>query len=675
MSSGYTPTFGDWTAVAQTYGSDIANMLQQNNIPLSQVAQTVAKAYPNYSYGASGTYSGGQSGIVQSGGQGTTSSPSFTVQQNPATQAVQQFFSGSGGGGQGTVNMSGANNPNFQTSLLGAQALEAVGLNPTKTATINPSPADTPTSSQFAQSGVSAVSSPTQVDISGYKMPTPGASMPAGTGTVFNAAQQPPPTVSGAMPVKGGIPGVAPDIQYTQPTRPELRHGVTPQPISPYITPAQQPTGAQFGQTQPFAMPPPAPNISATMPTVTPPTTPTITGPISGLSAMATPPGPPSLPAGYGPAANVVKHMAGGGQVGAGNTDTVPAMLTPGEYVINRDAAQQIGRGRLDRLNAEAPRHMQGGGEVYAMGADAQNPTQSSDAQSYAFNMLSPQEQVALQGGGTAAQRVQQKYNQLVNNYQGSSGSPTPMWAQSGGANPANRPIAQVHPQAPAAPAGGLGTNYYQTGSGPRVADYMAGRASGPPAQNLGYSGSLDQWLSQYGHTPQGQAYIAQNGNVGEVQRYLQNLTTPQTISPGSPAYGTAPRASLVSPPAGYGPAPRAQLVGLPPGQGEAYDPKTYGINTGGPNIGGSIASGIGQIGSAIAQGLSKVASTPYHWLQNAIPSPSDFKSQTPDIVLQGHQVGQPNTPGGYVLMAQPHDQGGQDNTGYPQSPYGINLS
>lgn len=36
---------------------------------------------------------------------------------------------------------------------------------------------------------------------------------------------------------------------------------------------------------------------------------------------------------------------------GGGTTDTVPAMLTPGEYVINRDAARKIGKSTLDRLN------------------------------------------------------------------------------------------------------------------------------------------------------------------------------------------------------------------------------------------------------------------------------------------------------------------------------------
>ena len=43
--------------------------------------------------------------------------------------------------------------------------------------------------------------------------------------------------------------------------------------------------------------------------------------------------------------------MAGGGDVRGQNTDTVPAMLTPGEFVIRKDAADQIGPEKLHMLN------------------------------------------------------------------------------------------------------------------------------------------------------------------------------------------------------------------------------------------------------------------------------------------------------------------------------------
>ena len=33
------------------------------------------------------------------------------------------------------------------------------------------------------------------------------------------------------------------------------------------------------------------------------------------------------------------------------NTDTVPAMLTPGEFVIKRDSAKKIGYDKLNKIN------------------------------------------------------------------------------------------------------------------------------------------------------------------------------------------------------------------------------------------------------------------------------------------------------------------------------------
>ena len=50
-----------------------------------------------------------------------------------------------------------------------------------------------------------------------------------------------------------------------------------------------------------------------------------------------------------GPRADrAVKRFATGGNVG---TDTVPALLTPGEFVINKQSAQNIGYGSLNRMN------------------------------------------------------------------------------------------------------------------------------------------------------------------------------------------------------------------------------------------------------------------------------------------------------------------------------------
>ena len=57
-----------------------------------------------------------------------------------------------------------------------------------------------------------------------------------------------------------------------------------------------------------------------------------------------------------------------GGRIGAynkgGSVDTVPAMLTPGEYVINKSAAQAIGYGNLNRMNKSGVAHFNLGGAV-----------------------------------------------------------------------------------------------------------------------------------------------------------------------------------------------------------------------------------------------------------------------------------------------------------------------
>ena len=71
----------------------------------------------------------------------------------------------------------------------------------------------------------------------------------------------------------------------------------------------------------------------------------------------------------------VAKKVGGfnkGGQVpGQGNTDTVPAMLTPGEFVMSKGAVDQIGVGNLMAMNkagggTNKPKMMKfaGGGSV-----------------------------------------------------------------------------------------------------------------------------------------------------------------------------------------------------------------------------------------------------------------------------------------------------------------------
>ena len=63
------------------------------------------------------------------------------------------------------------------------------------------------------------------------------------------------------------------------------------------------------------------------------------------------------------PGKKTIKKMAKGGGVGS---DTVPALLTPGEFVINKQSAQSIGYGNLANMN-----RYNTGGKVAALGAAA----------------------------------------------------------------------------------------------------------------------------------------------------------------------------------------------------------------------------------------------------------------------------------------------------------------
>lgn len=67
-------------------------------------------------------------------------------------------------------------------------------------------------------------------------------------------------------------------------------------------------------------------------------------------------------------------YASGGIVPGFGNTDTVPAMLTPGEFVLNRAATSAVGVSNLNKIN-----YMQTGGVVTG-GANAGGSLLSSDA-------------------------------------------------------------------------------------------------------------------------------------------------------------------------------------------------------------------------------------------------------------------------------------------------------
>lgn len=72
--------------------------------------------------------------------------------------------------------------------------------------------------------------------------------------------------------------------------------------------------------------------------------------------------------------ASVLKKAKGGAIIGPGTStsDSIPALLSNGEYVINADAAAQIGRTTLDALNSGAYPAFASGGSVG--GAQGENP-------------------------------------------------------------------------------------------------------------------------------------------------------------------------------------------------------------------------------------------------------------------------------------------------------------
>jgi TP901 family phage tail tape measure protein len=63
----------------------------------------------------------------------------------------------------------------------------------------------------------------------------------------------------------------------------------------------------------------------------------------------------PGLLKGFGPGiqgvANILHKASGGSIGGSGESDSVPAMLTPGEYVINKKAVKRVGKSFLDGIN------------------------------------------------------------------------------------------------------------------------------------------------------------------------------------------------------------------------------------------------------------------------------------------------------------------------------------
>ena len=90
-------------------------------------------------------------------------------------------------------------------------------------------------------------------------------------------------------------------------------------------------------------------------------------------------------------------QMAGGGTVPKKKgTDSVPAMLTPGEFVMSKGAVDQYGTDTLEAMNAEGggdnrPKTYSGGGPVYAQGGGSIDVKGSGDGNTGTLRMKDSQ--------------------------------------------------------------------------------------------------------------------------------------------------------------------------------------------------------------------------------------------------------------------------------------------
>lgn len=73
---------------------------------------------------------------------------------------------------------------------------------------------------------------------------------------------------------------------------------------------------------------------------------------------------PPAIAAAAPTFSSQKKFNRGGSVGGNGNRDTVPALLTPGEFVINKNAASKLGPAVLNQLNRKNPSRFASGGLV-----------------------------------------------------------------------------------------------------------------------------------------------------------------------------------------------------------------------------------------------------------------------------------------------------------------------
>ena len=533
---------GDSSNPLQQYGYD-ANTGQQLAQSLGLTTQQLAMALATTpSTSVSQPQSGGQYGMA-SPGPTTGKDLGGTIQQLQLMKAV----GGLGGGNQQSTpaNTSASGGPfTDATNLAGRMGAAALG----QPQIINPTPGQIPAGSL---GGVAQVASPT--------VSSDVPSVPAGpwntTAGVFGNQQQAQGMQNWAQNGGSGNPADAAAIEKAQGwapgtiaqkfagagtapnNNPPPTAGGTPTPVMPANAAGAQPPAT------PYATAPPAPTMPSVPPAVhndalqnagmalyshmtgNDPATAShsqiadfhtqLTGMIGKYAAgagsnISPPAGPPPAP---GP-----QRMATGGFVpGRGNTDKVPALLTPGEYVIPKAQAAQL----------KAPIRMQEGGFVPE---DPSSGDDSPEARHRALQLASAAAQATQQTGNTDQQRPSQapaapggytgpSAQQLAAQYGGTASSATPA-----GGWPSQTPSVAPSYDMPSDPdpdwqytgqqsmAGPTGAGAGGASAAAGAAGVAGGLASGLSAAAQTYANSIKPWQWQ------GQKFNAPSGGQGQQQ-------------------------------------------------------------------------------------------------------------------------------------------------------------
>jgi hypothetical protein len=79
-------------------------------------------------------------------------------------------------------------------------------------------------------------------------------------------------------------------------------------------------------------------------------------------------------------------------------TDTIPAMLTPGEFVIKKSAVDKIGYGKLAEINSGRYAQQEASSSVYNINVQAQTDANPEDIARVVMQKISSQDRIRAVG-------------------------------------------------------------------------------------------------------------------------------------------------------------------------------------------------------------------------------------------------------------------------------------